>query len=55
LDTLSPDPFSALKVYQCPMLKQAFPGAPPKGLWMQLQGPLRNPYFGAEMSISKKC
>ena len=29
--------------------KQAFPGAPSKGLWMQLEGPLRNPYFGAEM------
>jgi Cu(I)/Ag(I) efflux system membrane fusion protein len=41
--------FGSLKVYQCPMLKQAFPGAPSKGQWMQLQGPLRNPYFGAEM------
>lgn len=44
-----PGEFQALKVYQCPMLKQAFPGAPGKGLWMQLQGPIRNPYFGAEM------
>ena len=41
--------FGSLKVYQCPMLKQAFPGAPSKGLWIQLEGPLRNPYFGAEM------
>ena len=41
--------FGTLKVYQCPMLKQAFPGAPAKGQWMQLEGPLRNPYFGAEM------
>jgi Cu(I)/Ag(I) efflux system membrane fusion protein len=41
--------FGTLKVYQCPMLKQAFPGAPAKGEWIQLEGPLRNPYFGAEM------
>jgi membrane fusion protein, copper/silver efflux system len=41
--------FGALKVYECPMLKQAFPGAPAKGQWIQLAGPLRNPYFGAEM------
>jgi Cu(I)/Ag(I) efflux system membrane fusion protein len=41
--------FASLKVYQCPMLKQAFPGAPQKGFWMQMEGPLRNPYFGAEM------
>ena len=41
--------FGSLKVYRCPMLKQAFPGAPSAGLWMQLEGPLRNPYFGAEM------
>ncbi len=41
--------FGSLKVYQCPMLKQAFPGAPARGLWMQLEGPLRNPYFGAAM------
>ena len=41
--------FGSLKVYQCPMLKQAFPGAPSKGLWVQVEGPLRNPYFGAAM------
>ena len=41
--------FGALKVYECPMLKQAFPGAPAKGQWIQLEAPLRNPYFGAEM------
>jgi Cu(I)/Ag(I) efflux system membrane fusion protein len=34
--------FRSLKVYQCPM-------APKPGLWFQLEGPLRNPYFGAEM------
>ena len=48
-------PQEAGRATATPMLKQAFPGPPPKGLWMQLQGPLRNPYFGAEMSISKKC
>jgi hypothetical protein len=37
------DPASArVKLYRCPM-------APKPGLWMQLQEPLRNPYFGSEM------
>ena len=36
------DAFSSLKVYHCPM-------APKPGLWFQEQGPLRNPYYGAEM------
>ena len=34
--------FRSLKVYHCPM-------APEPGLWFQSQGPLRNPYYGAEM------
>ncbi len=34
--------FSTLKIYRCPM-------AAKPGLWIQLQGPLRNPYFGEEM------
>ena len=34
--------FRSLKVYRCPM-------APKPGLWFQAQGPLRNPYYGAEM------
>ena len=34
--------FSNLKIYRCPM-------AAKPGLWIQLQGPLRNPYFGEEM------
>ncbi len=33
---------AAVKLYVCPM-------APKPGVWMQLKGPLRNPYFGAEM------
>jgi membrane fusion protein, copper/silver efflux system len=34
--------FAGLKVYHCPM-------APKPGLWMQANGPLRNPFFGAKM------
>lgn len=34
--------YETLKVYHCPM-------APPPGLWIQLKGPLRNPYYGAKM------
>ena len=34
--------FAGLKVYHCPM-------APKPGLWIQAKGPLRNPFFGAEM------
>lgn len=33
---------AGLKIYHCPM-------APKPGLWLQLKGPLRNPYFGAKM------
>ncbi|HOC56956.1 MAG TPA: efflux RND transporter periplasmic adaptor subunit [Verrucomicrobiota bacterium] len=40
----SEDAFRSLKVYKCPM-------APKPGLWFQAEGPLRNPYFGAEMLI----
>lgn len=36
------DRFKSLKIYHCPM-------APKPGLWLQLQGPLHNPFFGAEM------
>lgn len=41
--------FGDLKVYRCPMTAKAFPGAPAKAVWWQLGGPLRNPWFGAEM------
>jgi Cu(I)/Ag(I) efflux system membrane fusion protein len=41
--------FTGLKIYQCPMTKRAFPGAPPKAEWLQFEGPVRNPYFGSEM------
>ena len=41
--------FAALKVFRCPMTKDAFPGAPNRAEWLQLQPSVRNPYFGAEM------
>jgi Cu(I)/Ag(I) efflux system membrane fusion protein len=44
-----PGEFATLKIYRCPMVKQAFPGAPNGGVWLQLSAPIHNPYFGAEM------
>ncbi len=41
--------FAALKVFRCPMTKDAFPGAPNRAEWLQLQPAVRNPYFGADM------
>ncbi|MBI2926343.1 MAG: efflux RND transporter periplasmic adaptor subunit [Verrucomicrobia bacterium] len=41
--------FASVKVFQCPMADRAFPGAPKIAFWIQLQPPLRNPYFGADM------
>ena len=41
--------FKAVKIYQCPMVNQAVPGAPKVGFWIQAQPPLQNPFFGAEM------
>ncbi|MBJ7326068.1 MAG: efflux RND transporter periplasmic adaptor subunit [Chthoniobacterales bacterium] len=38
-----------VKIYECPMSSNAFPGAPQKARWIQLAGPLRNPWFGAQM------
>jgi Cu(I)/Ag(I) efflux system membrane fusion protein len=38
-----------LKVFRCPMTKDAFPGAPTRADWIQLQPEVRNPWFGAEM------
>ena len=37
--------FRELKIYKCPMAPK--PGV--TSFWVQLQGPLRNPYYGAEM------
>ncbi len=41
--------FARVKVFRCPMTKDAFPGAPNRGEWMQLQPQIHNPWFGAEM------
>ncbi|MFN7140536.1 MAG: efflux RND transporter periplasmic adaptor subunit [Limisphaerales bacterium] len=41
--------FATVKIYRCPMVNQAIPGAPKNGFWVQLQPPLRNPYFGDDM------
>jgi hypothetical protein len=40
---------ATVRTFQCPMVKQSFPGAPKIGRWIQLQPEIRNPYFGAEM------
>ncbi|HEU0010936.1 MAG TPA: hypothetical protein VFT34_14050, partial [Verrucomicrobiae bacterium] len=41
--------FGSIKVYRCPMTAESFPGAPAAAEWIQTAGPLRNPWFGAEM------
>jgi Cu(I)/Ag(I) efflux system membrane fusion protein len=41
--------FTELKVFRCPMTKDAFPGAPNRAEWIQLKPEVRNPWFGAEM------
>ena len=43
------EPFKTTKVFNCPMVNRAIPGAAKNGQWIQLQPPLRNPFFGAEM------
>lgn len=42
-------PFATLKLYQCPMTAKAFPGAPKSAAWFQWSGPIRNPWYGADM------
>ena len=41
--------FADVTLYQCPMVKRAFPEAPKSASWIQLGGPVRNPWFGADM------
>ena len=43
------DAFKSVKIFNCPMVNRAVPGAARNGQWIQLEGPLRNPFFGAEM------
>jgi Cu(I)/Ag(I) efflux system membrane fusion protein len=39
-----------VKVFECPMARSAVPSADTnQGRWVQMQLPLRNPYFGSEM------
>jgi membrane fusion protein, copper/silver efflux system len=41
--------FRGVKVFRCPMTKDAFPDAPRTAEWIQLKPEVRNPWFGAEM------
>jgi Cu(I)/Ag(I) efflux system membrane fusion protein len=41
--------FAQVRVFRCPMTKDAFPGAPNRADWIQLRAQVRNPWFGAEM------
>jgi membrane fusion protein, copper/silver efflux system len=43
------EPFKSIKLYNCPMVDRAVRGAGKNGPWIQLEGPLRNPFFGADM------
>ncbi len=38
-----------LKIFECPMVSKAVPGAGKTGRWLQLEGTIHNPYYGAEM------
>ncbi len=38
-----------VRIFQCPMVGQAVPGAPKTGYWIQRQPQIRNPFFGAGM------
>jgi hypothetical protein len=38
-------PFRTVRIYKCPMAPK--PGQ--TSFWLQLNGPLRNPFYGAEM------
>ena len=41
---------AVVKIFECPMAKSAVPSAETnQGRWVQAAGPLRNPFFGAEM------
>jgi Cu(I)/Ag(I) efflux system membrane fusion protein len=42
--------FAEVKVFECPMAKSVVPSAETnQGRWVQVAGPLRNPFFGSEM------
>ncbi len=41
--------FKSLKIFECPMVNMSFPGAPKTSRWLQIQGPLRNPFLAPDM------
>ncbi len=42
--------FPQMKIFECPMVDDAIPGADKKGRWLQTgERKIANPYFGAEM------
>ena len=41
--------FKSVKIFNCPMVNRAIPGADKNGRWIQADGPLQNPFFGAQM------
>lgn len=42
--------FAEVKIFECPMVKDAVPNAPErKGRWVQLRPAIQNPFFGSEM------
>ncbi len=41
--------FKETKIFNCPMVNRAIPGAAKNGQWLQLAGPLKNPFFGSQM------
>jgi len=42
--------FPEMKIFECPMVDDAVPGAEKRGRWLQTgDRPIRNPYFGSEM------
>jgi Cu(I)/Ag(I) efflux system membrane fusion protein len=43
------EPFKATRIFNCPMVDRAIPGAAKNAQWIQLEPPLRNPFFGADM------
>lgn len=46
----SAEKFPAMKVFECPMVDSAVPGAEKKGRWIQTgERKIANPYFGSEM------
>ena len=42
-------PETVVQIFQCPMTRRSFVGAPARARWIQLQPEIRNPYYGAAM------